>query len=305
MKVSLLIPCYNAGRYLPRLAESVRAQTTPFAEIICYDDGSTDDTVAIARSLGWRILTPNPNRGPAYARNRLREATTTEWIHYHDADDLMEPTFVKRMTTAIAENPDNADVIVCNMDWLNETTRALAIAWRYDASALSLEALAATITHPISMIACVYRRTKLDQIGGLDDRLRTWEDGDLHVRLAAAGARFTVVPEVLSISLRHNSGASADGNRVIADRLDLLERYAVDYPDCSAVPKEAEKLAVWLIENRLPGYQRMLELCRRAGHRVPTTRHPIWRVARTILPSIIIIYLRYLLRRLQSALSFS
>lgn len=62
--VSLLVPCYNAAPFLPRLMESVRAQTRPFTTILCYDDGSTDDT-AVARSLGLEIMTGQPNAGVA------------------------------------------------------------------------------------------------------------------------------------------------------------------------------------------------------------------------------------------------
>lgn len=296
---ALLVPCYNAARYLPRLAGSVRDQTVPFSEILCYDDGSTDDTVRIARELGFRILSPNTNAGPAAARNRLLAATSAEWVHFHDADDLLDPRFVERMSAAIG-GEGAPDVAVCHMDWLTESTRTLEYAWRYDGAALAADALSATISNPIGVIACVYRRDLLRRVGGFDERFRTWEDGDLHVRLAAAGARFLVVPEVLSIGLRHASGASAEGEKVIQDRMRLLERYAEDYPSCRAVFTQAEQLAIWQVENNRPGAERMLALCRRSGHPVPTTRHPLWRVARAVLPAPLIIRLRARLRRLQS-----
>lgn len=295
--LALLVPCYNAARYLPRLAESVRAQTRPFAEILCYDDGSTDDTVRVARELGWTILTPNANAGPAAARNRLLAAAHAPWVHFHDADDLLQPQFVERMTAAIGAQP-TADVFVSHMDWLTESTRTLEVAWRYDGAALARDPLSATITDPIGVIACVYRREILGRIGGFNERFRTWEDGDLHVRLAAAGARFHVIPEVLAIGLRHGTGASADGAAVIADRLRLLEAYAHDYPHCAAVAEQAEKLAMWLIEENRPGADRMLALCRAAGRRVPTTRHPVWRVARALLPIPAVVKLRRWARRL-------
>lgn len=294
--ITLLVPCYNAARFLPRLAESVRAQTAPFAEILCYDDGSTDDTAQVARDLGWNILSPNINAGPAAARNRLLAAARTPWVHFHDADDLLQPNFVARMSEAIAAN-SNADVYVSQMDWLTESTRNLEVAWRYDAQALAEDPLAATITNPIGVIACTYRRELLARIGGFNEEFRTWEDGDLHVRLAAAGARFHVLPEVLSIGLRHGTGASADGSAVVSDRMRLLGKYAQDFPRCSAVADQAEKLAIWLIEQNQPGADRMLSICHALGRPVPTTRHPLWRIARAVLPTRAVVKLRKLARR--------
>ena len=85
--ISLLIPCKNAAGYLPRLFEGVRAQSRPFAEIICYDDNSTDATCEVAEGLGARVIkAEGPSTGPAKARNRLAMAASAPWIHFHDAD---------------------------------------------------------------------------------------------------------------------------------------------------------------------------------------------------------------------------
>jgi glycosyltransferase involved in cell wall biosynthesis len=297
--VALLIPCYNAARYLPRLMETVRAQTRPFAGILCYDDDSTDNTVQVANELGLTIIVGQKNHGAAYARNRLLETACSQWIHFHDADDLLTPRFVERMSATLAASP-GADVAVCSMDWNDEVTGKLHHAWRYDHERLTRDPLAETIRNPIGVIACVYRRQCLLDIGGFNETFRTWEDGDLHVRLAAAGARFAAIPDLLSIGLRHGRGASADLTAVDSDRLRLLERYAVDYPGCAAVAEEAERLAVRLFDynRRDPRVERLLALCRRAGHTVPTTRHPIWRAARAILPVRTVLRLRTIARRL-------
>lgn len=297
--ITLLIPCYNAARYLPRLADSVRAQTMPFAEILCYDDGSTDQTLEVTRALGWRILTPNTNAGPAAARNRLLAAATTDWVHFHDADDLLEPRFVERMSALLDAQPDT-DVAVCDMDWIGEQDRTLRKAWRYSGERLSSDPLGETIRNPVGVIACVYRRTTLAALGGFDEGFHTWEDGDLHVRIAAAGARFQVVPEILAIGLRHDRGASADQTAMENDRVRQLEHYVVTYPGCSAVAEEAERMAIRLFDYnpRDVRVDRLLAVCRRAGHAVPTTRHRLWRTARAVLPIKCVLRLRALARRL-------
>jgi len=294
--LTLLVPCYNAGRYLPRLAESVRAQTVPFAKILCYDDGSADNTVAVARSLGWQILTPNENGGPAQARNRLLAAASTEWVHFHDADDLLAPSHVETISAAIDAR---ADVIVGQMDWVDEETRSCVLRWRYDAIALEQDPLAATIANPIGVIACAYRRETLLRVGGFDERFRTWEDGDLHVRLAAAGARFRVIPDLVSIGLRHGRGISSDPGLLSADRVRLLERYAIEYP--AALPTiagQAENLARELVANQGDRDQlrRLLALCARAGHPVPSSRNPLWRLLRLMVPPALALRIQHRVR---------
>ena len=88
---SLLVPCHNAAAHLPRLWETVRAQAKPFDELICYDDASTDRTADVARTLGATVIRGDTNHGAAHARNRLWQAAHGEWVHFHDADDLLDP----------------------------------------------------------------------------------------------------------------------------------------------------------------------------------------------------------------------
>jgi glycosyltransferase involved in cell wall biosynthesis len=284
--ISLLVPCYNAARYLPRLMESVRAQTKPFAEIIAYDDGSDDDTAEAGRRLGMNVIRGAANHGPGYARNRLLESSASEWVHFHDADDLLRPLFVERMSALLTAD---ADVAVCDMDWLFEATGKLEIPWRYDGDNLRQDPIAATLTNPVSVGASVFRRESLVRIGGFDESLPTWEDADLQVRLANAGARFRVLPEVLSISLRHGFGASASATELSRCRLRTLEAYEHSLParHRAVVAAEAEKLASHLLaDRRLPEVaERCLALCRRLGWRVPTSRNPAIRAMRVFLPA--------------------
>ncbi len=285
--LTLLIPCYNAARYLPRLMETVRAQTKPFAEIICYDDGSSDATVQVARDLGLPIIVGEKNQGPAYARNRLAEAAKSTWIHYHDADDLLTPQYVEKITPLLTAD---VDVVVCQMDWVQETTRELVIAWRFDGAALAADPVASNLRNPVGVIACATRRELLLQVGGFDQKFRTWEDGDLQVRLAHAGARYRVHPEVLAIGLRHETGASAIGNgdRIYEDRTRLLELYltSLDERYRPVIAELSESLAGYLLaENRrLDLADRNLAICRAAGWSVPSTRNFFLKAIRAALP---------------------
>jgi glycosyltransferase involved in cell wall biosynthesis len=88
--VSILIPCYNAERWIAQAIESALAQTWPQKEVIVVDDGSTDCSADIIRQFGDRIRWESgPNRGGNVARNRLLELARGEWLQYLDADDYL------------------------------------------------------------------------------------------------------------------------------------------------------------------------------------------------------------------------
>jgi glycosyltransferase involved in cell wall biosynthesis len=93
--ITLLVPCYNAAAFLPRLWETVRAQMRPFDELLCYDDASTDNTVAVARALGATVICGERNAGPAFARNDLRgrDAFAVPCVHYKANGTVVHPAF--------------------------------------------------------------------------------------------------------------------------------------------------------------------------------------------------------------------
>ena len=88
--VSIVIPCYNAERYVGEAIESALDQTYPHKEVIVIDDGSTDSSLEVIRSFGnhlrWETA---PNRGGSAARNRGLELARGELIQFLDADDLL------------------------------------------------------------------------------------------------------------------------------------------------------------------------------------------------------------------------
>ena len=284
--VSLLVPCYNAALFLPRLMESVRAQTRPFTAILCYDDGSTDDTVAVARSLGLDIITGQPKAGVAAARNRLAAAARTEWFHFHDADDLIGPQFLERLGPFC---DDRHDVVSCDADWIEDHSRKLMIAWRYDADTLAGTPAAYLLAHALGLNSSIIRKEKWNEIGGCDESLAMWEDADVHLRLALAGARFKHVPEVHTQSLRRSDSFSHDYIRSWNCRLDALELYLqrpLPAEITAVLASEIEKAAAELAGlGDSAGAKRAVRACHRLGVNPPTTRNRLLRLLKPFLPA--------------------
>jgi glycosyltransferase involved in cell wall biosynthesis len=89
--VSVIIPCFNQGRFLAEALDSVGSQTLPATNIILVDDGSTDDTAAVAQRYPEVKYVRQPNRGLAAARNAGLARSSGDFIVFLDADDRLKP----------------------------------------------------------------------------------------------------------------------------------------------------------------------------------------------------------------------
>ena len=91
--VSILIPAYNAERWIAETIQSALRQTWPRKEIIVIDDGSTDQTLPITREFASKelLVVTQPNQGGSAARNHAFSLSQGEYIQWLDADDLLAP----------------------------------------------------------------------------------------------------------------------------------------------------------------------------------------------------------------------
>lgn len=294
---SLLVPCHNAAAYLPRLFATVAAQTRPFDEVICYDDASTDDTAAVAARLGARVIRGEQNRGPAHARNNLWRASTADWVHFHDADDLLEPAYYERVS-GLAN--DTIDVVICSARWIRESDGSTEMEWRYSGAELRAAPLDYLLSHPVGGINGYYRRSVLERIGGYDESLRIWEDADLHVRLAAAAARFAVAEEILVTAIRRHGSISTPEAENWRCRLRALERYAGTLPATSrpALLAEIDAAARKLLHAGDPASARdAVALSRSLGGNPPASANLLIRFTRTAVGPLAALRLQNLARR--------
>jgi glycosyltransferase involved in cell wall biosynthesis len=190
--VAVIVPCYNAQATLAATLGSALPQTG-IQDIVVVDDGSTDDTLAVARSYepSVRVLT-GPNGGVSAARNRGIAATTAEWLLFLDADDLLTPgTIANRLETARA---CNADVVIS--DWEDATEggddpgrigQQRSVDWR----ALTVDAEVAIATDVWTTTAAIlYRRSVVQRVGGFRIDLPMVEDARFLFDAAYHGARF-------------------------------------------------------------------------------------------------------------------
>jgi len=109
-KVSIVMPAYNASRYIAASIDSALAQTMDDFELLVIDDGSTDGTAAIvagyaARDARIRSLANPQNSGVSATRRRGVEQAHGSWIAFLDSDDLWQPDKLARQMALLADNP--------------------------------------------------------------------------------------------------------------------------------------------------------------------------------------------------------
>lgn len=121
LSVSVVIPCYNGSSFLRETLDSVLAQTHPVLEVIVIDDGSTDDSAAIAESYGPLVrVIRQRNQGESVARNRGMELARGEWIALLDADDRWVSDKIERQIAAIP--PDESGIACVYSDVMHFST---------------------------------------------------------------------------------------------------------------------------------------------------------------------------------------
>lgn len=112
VRVSVVIPCYNAAAHLAATLHSVMSQTHPVHEVLVVDDGSRDDSVHIAASFGGPVrVIRQANRGPSAARNVGAAQSNSDVVALLDADDMWVPCKIERQLEYLQRNPSLGAVV--------------------------------------------------------------------------------------------------------------------------------------------------------------------------------------------------
>jgi glycosyltransferase involved in cell wall biosynthesis len=194
--VSIIIPCHNAAPWLAATLESALAQTWPEKEILLVDDGSTDGSLAVARTFeprGVRVLA-QPNLGAAAARNAGLAAAHGDYIQFLDADDLLAPDKISVQMARLLAFPPRC---VASGAWTRfvrvpgEAPFISEPTWQ-DLSGLEFLLLHYEGGWMMQPAAWLCPRSLLDEAGPWNERLTLNDDGEYfgRVMLAAAGILF-------------------------------------------------------------------------------------------------------------------
>jgi hypothetical protein len=205
--ISVVIPCYNGAKFLRATIESVLAQTYPPLEMIVVDDGSTDDSAAIAESFGPPVrVIRQTNRGVTAARNRGIAEASGDYVHFLDADDLIHADAFKWLISLGPFDPH--EIRIMGIGWFNETPDRLfrQATWNFDC--LLPHILFST---PGGIHSTLFPRPLVDSVGGFEVRRKYGTDFDFFIRVAFSGAKVKALPKVGAFYRIHSQSETQKG----------------------------------------------------------------------------------------------
>ncbi|HEX4753915.1 MAG TPA: glycosyltransferase [Solirubrobacterales bacterium] len=220
--VTVLIPAFNRADLLPRAIESVFAQTgAKPVQILVVDDGSEDDTAAVAERLGVEVIRHHRNRGLPAARNTGMEAALGEWVALLDSDDEWMPN---HLGNAWASRPGHVVVAQCAI-WLDADghRRLMGAADRVPIVIDSPARLLFPENFVPASSTVLHRETAL-AVGGYDESLPRVEDLDLLVRMLERGT-CAVLPDAGVIYYGHEGQMSGNRGIMRQTHREVIESY--------------------------------------------------------------------------------
>jgi glycosyltransferase involved in cell wall biosynthesis len=220
--VSVILPCFNQAHFLRNSIESIFDQTYPKIEVIVIDDGSTDNTLEVAKGFGGAKVFHQNNQGLANARNAGFARSEGEIVVFLDADDRLLPDAIETLTEWLVEHPDTALVSgLCRL--IDETGEDLG---KYQPvlpteDRLSAQLRAGYIWMPGTV---AYRRSVLDELGVFDPKVDASADYDLYLRIAWSHP-IHEIDSLIGEYRQHQSSMSQNSGRMLRDGSRVLRRH--------------------------------------------------------------------------------
>lgn len=214
--LSLLITYYNEISYIDSCLNSISSQTQLPNEILIYDDASSYspiDIISKYSNLNIKYFKGEENKGPGYARNYLLQKATSEYVHFHDTDDLLKPNAIELINSRLNNGVD----LVFNEV---ESRRGDQIVSAYVLNYAELNQynglMEFAILKSILIPSITYRKEHALKLGGfkLRDILAQSEDFEFHIRLVNSSKTWDVILESIVIQqLRDDSHSHISVNK--------------------------------------------------------------------------------------------
>jgi glycosyltransferase involved in cell wall biosynthesis len=254
---SAIVPNYDEAGPLARCLEALAAQTVPFDEVLVIDDGSSDDSVAVARRWtnshpGWRLLQNPRNQGVIATLDRgLREASG-DFVLMGSSNDTYHPRLVEWCAEAVGRHPAAAVVTGNAVTWddrLGKATATRLVGLPQRPTGLSPDELVAALQRSASLVTSgfVVRRDRALAMGGLHPELRWYCDWFLFHLLAFSGG-YAFVPQPFATI------HTGQGGRFSAGRFDWTQERQVLRALLRSLNSRPELATMFRRAAVLPGY---------------------------------------------------
>ena len=220
MRISIVTPSYNQGRFLEATIRSVLEQNYPSLEYIVIDGGSTDGSVDIIRRYAPRLAywVSEPDQGQADAIAKGFRRATGEILAYLNSDDTYLPGTVAQIAAAFQRNQDS-DLIYGDVWIVDERDRMIGERRLTRLDDIDFLGQGNCLAQP----ATFWTRRIYDQVGGIDSTLYFQLDLDFYIRVARAG-RMQYLRRHLANVRMHPEGKMVKAEAVRRQELALLRR---------------------------------------------------------------------------------
>ena len=214
-RVSIIIPCYNQENYVAEAIVSALAQTYENIEIVCYNDGSSDNSSAVISEYAQKydnilFIDCKENKGVVFARNTAIANCSGDYILPLDADDKIDPTYVEK-AAKILDKQVNTGIVYCRGRYIG----AKKGEWK----------LPAFDRNEILYSNCIpncalFRKSDFENVGGYHDYMNGgYEDWDLWLSFLSRGLDVHRLDEILFSYRKQNVKTRNDIKKDVADKL--------------------------------------------------------------------------------------
>ena len=209
--VSILIPAYNAEKWIADSLKSAIGQTWPRKEIIVVDDGSTDQTLSVAQRFASKTVTvvSQVNKGAAAARNKASSISQGDYIQWLDADDLLSPDKITKQMEALEQCSGSRKLLSSAWGWfLHRPWKASFTPTPLWHDLEPVEWLLRKMEQGVFMQTGTWlvSRELTEAVGPWDTRLLGDDDGEYFCRVILASDGIKFVPEAKLFYRRQING---------------------------------------------------------------------------------------------------
>ena len=212
-QISIIVPVYNAERFLPMCLDSLTGQTLRDVEIICVDDGSKDRSLAILRDYAARDsrikVIAQRNKRQGGARNTGFDAASGEWVTFVDSDDWIDADYCERLLDAAVRN--DADIACANIAKHRRLRQKYTIRYTREECFDDVQAKFTACNCPPDFYTTnkLYRRTRLLATGARFDEQIYYEDVKYLADVLVALGRMVTVPTTAYHYVTHRGSTVA------------------------------------------------------------------------------------------------
>ena len=226
--VSVVIPGYNVGSYIGATIASLYSQTHKPREVICVNDGSTDNTLDVMYDLQKQhpdlIVIDQPNGGACSARNAGLKAATGKWIQFFDGDDVLLPQKIESQVALACSEPD-VNIVIGSYQEVDVNLKYIRTITEVACPDIYIAIMRSRAGRTSSQL---YRRSAVIQAGGWSTAQKSSQEYDLLYRVARLGGITKFDPNAYTqLRLRGGSithtNVAANVRRILDLRISIFE----------------------------------------------------------------------------------